>query len=99
MSGPSEFHLDEDIPKWQQVQDNKISMKINTEICGNVRGRRPLGPRGLGWRTYAGGLAGLHMPAPSSRCRTDLNCLASRSTMRTAIWISKARTRYCEQEG
>ena len=32
----SEFHLDEDIPKWQQIQDNETSMKINSEVCGKV---------------------------------------------------------------
>ena len=36
MAGPSEFHLDVDFPKWQQVQDNKTSMKINTEVCGTI---------------------------------------------------------------
>ena len=56
MPGPSEFHLDEDFPKWRRVKDNKTSTKINTEVCGN---RQSFGPRGRAGRTSAGGLDGL----------------------------------------
>ena len=62
MPGPSEFHLDEDFPKWQQVQDNKTSIR---KFVVTFRSRQPFGPRGRGWRTSAGGLDGLCAPASS----------------------------------